>query len=516
MNGQLVWTPRGAQSGLFCALVVGFSLWVCPQGSSAEEAGKFFVNLPSKEGALFVMTNSTNLDRGNEIVRYNRFSDGSLQYVGSWATGGLGGGPAPTSQVFGVPIPATADGLGSQDGLILVEKDGQRRLFAVNAGDNTITCFQVTENGLNDRHVVASGGVYPASLAYRDTDDLLYVVNAGNLGSIQGFHALDCHMQPLPGSHFSLAGLTADPPFPIPAPNEVLTTPADLGFTQDGNQLVLAIKGGPASIPADGGLPEGAVLVFAVAEDGTIEGAPTVTPGSNADGTAGPFSFRFAHNGTMILNQANSGTVGSYHVLPSGELERVDNVPISALGDAVDDDNPLRFLGFNCWIAVHNDIAYPMTFGAIPATSGGRADGPGVISALRVGHDGSLSLLPFSALGSEGIVAVLPQDNPSDFPDDPLATLFGNHGIDLTIVVGSTQTFLYTVEPRVGQIGIWAVNADGTLAERGRVGGLAEGADPFEGTNPGINLFLERCFHQPEDDRSPECALGSAQGIVGF
>jgi hypothetical protein len=179
----------------------------------------------------------------------------------------------------------------------------------------------------------------------------------------------------------------------------------------------------------------------------------------------------------------------------------------------LDDESVLAFGGFNCWIVIHNGIAYVMTFGDIPATSLGLPDGPGVISAVTMGDDGTLDLLDTGpGAPAPGVVAVLPQDD----RDDPDARVVGNHGIDLTVVENGDSAFLYAVEPRIGEIGAWEVNDDGTLTFlENASGGLIPGADPFAGTNPGINDFLDRCFLQDEP-RSPECAQGSAQGIAGF
>ena len=58
-------------------------------------------------GAVFVMTNSTDRVRGNEVVMYARDRDGTLTLVGYFPTGHLdrneprlGAGPAPTSRLF--------------------------------------------------------------------------------------------------------------------------------------------------------------------------------------------------------------------------------------------------------------------------------------------------------------------------------------------------------------------------------------------------------------------------------
>jgi hypothetical protein len=467
-------------------------------------------------GTVFTMTNETDPALGNQVVAFHRLDDGTLSVAGFFPTGDLGSGPAPTSTVFGVPVPANADGLGSQGSLLLTEPDdGPRRLFAVNAGSDSISCFQVETDDsgatLGAPTTVSSRGVFPVSLAFRQPDSgrgVLYVLNAGNNGNVAGFRVSDdCDLDPIRGGRRSLTGLINDPPFNDPEPNEVLTTPADIGFTPDGSKLIVAIKGGPDG--AGGGF-EGGIVVFDVRDSGTLAaGAPTVTEFSAATGTAGPFSFDFDDNGVMVLNHANSFTVASYRVEDSGALTQLDGpLPISNLLDG----SVLAFGGFNCWIVIYNGIAYVMTFGDIPATSGGLPDGPGVISAVTIGADGSLDLLPTPGAPAPGVVAVLPQDD----RDDPDAREVGNHGIDLTVVEDGDRAFLYAVEPRIGEIGAWEINADGTLTPLGNVnGGLTPGLDPFAGTNPGINDFLERCYLQ-EEPRSPECAQGSAQGIVGF
>jgi hypothetical protein len=62
-------------------------------------------------GTVVTMTNSA--VGANQIVAYRRQEDGSLGLIYVVLTGGLGAEPAPTSTVFGAPVPATADGLGS-------------------------------------------------------------------------------------------------------------------------------------------------------------------------------------------------------------------------------------------------------------------------------------------------------------------------------------------------------------------------------------------------------------------
>ena len=334
------------------------------------------------------------------------------------------------------------------------------------------------------------------------------MLNSGGNGNVAGFEVSDdCDLEPIRGGRRSLRRLIDDPPFADPEPNEVLTTAADIGFTPDGSKLIVAIKGGP---DGQGGGFEGGIVVFGVRNSGALRaGAPTVTEFSTETATAGPFSFEFDDNGVMVLNHANSFTVASFRVENSGALTQLDDpLPISNLQDG----SVLAFGGFNCWIVIHNGIAYIMTFGDIPATSGGLPDGPGVISAVIIGADGSLDLLPTGPdAPAPGVVAVLPQDD----RNDPDARVVGNHGIDLSGEDGD-RAFLYAVEPRIGEIGAWEINDDGTLTPLGNVnGGLTRKARPLRRHQP-RHQRLSRALLLQQEPRSPECAQGSAQGIVGF
>src|SRR5689334_326824 len=90
--------------------------------------------------AVFVQTDNP---AGNTVVAYERAADGSLAPAGSYPTGGLGG----------VLSGSVVDHLASQGSLAL---DGDR-LYAVNAGSNTITGFTVVGDRLADRQVISSG-----------------------------------------------------------------------------------------------------------------------------------------------------------------------------------------------------------------------------------------------------------------------------------------------------------------------------------------------------------------------
>jgi hypothetical protein len=472
----------------------------------------------SKEGtrgALFVMTNSTDRARGNEIAMFNRAPNGDLSFVGYFPTGSLnvvapqfGSGPAPTAQIFKLAtkgvlplVVASADGLGSSNSLILSQDN--RCLFAVNAGSDTVTSFRVLANSLSRISVTSSRGVFPVSLT--EFENTLYVLNAGEEGSLAGFRVdINCALIPFDGE-VSLA----DPPIsnplsdpissPIPAPGEVLTTPAQASFTPDGKRLVLSIKGlaGAAFDPTTGALlslPNGRMVVFSVGANGQLS-APVVTPFSFANKTGGPFSFIFADAETVIVVHANSlpGTVASYTINPDNTLSLLSG-PL-ATGEFAP-----------CWLSSNGQFVYTASFGAPSGVleiggSPGQPDANGVLNGFRINADGTLARV--------GDVAGYP------YPD-PGPGHSGNHAIDVRVV----GHFLYFVQPRLGMVGRWTIAQDGTLVDLRNFGGLSPGLEPtpLPGFNPGITDFLTRCFLQDPDAESfsPECRLGSAQGIVGF
>ena len=96
-------------------------------------------------GAVYALTNSP---AGNAVLVYHRDADGSLTPAGAYPTDGAGGA-----------------GLSSQ-GAVVVSDDG-RLLFAVNAGSNSISSFQIRPDGLELASTTSSGGTTPVSVAFR-------------------------------------------------------------------------------------------------------------------------------------------------------------------------------------------------------------------------------------------------------------------------------------------------------------------------------------------------------------
>src|SRR5207249_4107999 len=131
----------------------------------------------------------TNQVAGNAVAVFNRAADGTLSAAGTIATGGTG----------------TGGSLGSQ-GAVALSDDG-RRLFAVNAGSNDVSVFDVGPTGLSlasqtasgaasGRASVASAGGTPFGFAFGHRNDVFvseatgsassYVLDAGNLSLVSG------------------------------------------------------------------------------------------------------------------------------------------------------------------------------------------------------------------------------------------------------------------------------------------------------------------------------------------
>jgi hypothetical protein len=437
------------------------------------------------EGAVFVMAGSTDPARGNEIAMYRRDRDGDLALLGYFPTGRIeagqpqfAAGPAPTTTVLGALVPATADGHGSDDSLMLSEDN--RCLFAVNAGSDSVSSFEVGRDRLRLVSVQDSRGglpaTFPVSLAVGD--GLVYVLNSGGDGSVVGFRSSrDCELSPLSSAAVSLAGITDT--FPSPAPGEVLTTPAHLSISPDGRRLAMTIKGGDAT---SGPLPNGRMVVIPVGQRGVLD-APVVTPFDFATQRGGPFGLIFTSSRTIVVTHGNSQTVGSYRINADNTLSLTSGpFPTSSFAP--------------CWLDRKDGFVIVASFGNIPAV-GTSPDGDGTLDVYRLNRDGTLAPI--------GVSVSFPSPGPGRS---------GNHAIDVRVV----DDFFYFVQPRTGQVGRVTVESNGDLTDMVHFGGFAEGVEPFVGLNPGINSFLDRCFLQGADseDRSPECRRGSPQGIVGF
>ena len=255
-------------------------------------------------GAVYTLTNAAS---GNEVLVYNRSSDGALAFQSSYATDGLGSGAS----------------LGSQSSVTLSHNN--HWLFAVNAGSNEISSFAVTESGLELADVIDSGGTLPVSLtSYKDW---LYVLNAGGSGNVSGFSVgQDGSLSALAGSTQPLSngGVGAAPAV------------AQIAFSSDGSTLVVTEKS--------------TNLIDTYAVENGWAGAPVLNPSA---GTT-PFGFAFDRHDHAIVSEAASGSVSSYKI-DGGELNVISPAVVNTQAAA-------------CWIAISNNGKYAYTTNAASGT----------------------------------------------------------------------------------------------------------------------------------------------------
>jgi 6-phosphogluconolactonase (cycloisomerase 2 family) len=339
---------------------------------------------------VFVMTDNTG---GNQVVAYDRLGDGRLKEAGTYDTGGNGG----------VLDGSAVDHTASQGALAYDAADGL--LFAVNAGSSTVSVFSVSGDQLTRTQVITSGGSFPVSIAVHD--GLVYVLNALDGGSVQGYTVDGDQLVPLTGSSRAL-GLN-----PAATP-QFTTTPGQVAFTPDGARLIVTTKANT-----------NAVDVFGVGTSGLLSATPVV----NVEAGTVPFAVTFDGEGNLVVAEAGTNALATYEINGDNTVTLLHRV---ATGQAA-----------TCWVARSGSFLYASNagsasesgfvsgaggaltlLGATPTDAGTvdaaatpdggflyvQAGGPGNVDGFRINGDGSLSpvgsvTVP-GAAGGEGIVAL--------------------------------------------------------------------------------------------------------------
>ena len=277
---------------------------------------------------VFVQTDNT---AGNHVVAYARAVDGTLSQAGSYATGGLGG-------ILGGSV---VDHTASQGSLTYDPRHGL--LYAVNAGSNTVSVFAVSGDRLALRQVLSSGGTFPVSVAVHGA--VVYVVNALNGGSLQGYRVLGRTLFRLPGSSRALGlSTTATPQF--------TNTPGQVAFTPDGGQLIVTTKANGNNID-----------VFRVGFAGYLSAAPVV----NSEPGTVPFAISFDRYGNLVIAEAGTNALATFALSGHGTLSLLDAV---GTGQAA-----------TCWVAPAGSFLFASNAGSANV-SGFTSSGSGQLSLL--------------------------------------------------------------------------------------------------------------------------------------
>ncbi|MBV9322655.1 MAG: hypothetical protein JO352_02575 [Chloroflexi bacterium] len=284
---------------------------------------------------VFVQGNDPN---GNSVLAYRRAPDGTLALAATYPTGGNGG------RIDG----AAVDPLASQ-GSLIYDADHEL-LIGVNAGSGSIYAFHVQGTVLEDREVLSSGGTLPVSLARHD--DVVYVLNAGGSGSVQGYRIDGNRLHPIGNSNRSL-GLTA-----VTGATAFLNTPGQVGFTPEGDQLIVTTKANGSHID-----------VFRVDPNGRLSDAPVV----NNSATPVPFGFVFDRLGRLVVGEASASDVSTYVVHDNGTL--------TSIASATDSQAAL------CWIDRVGQTYFVANAGS------------GSVSSFRLDAGGRPTLLATTSVG---------------------------------------------------------------------------------------------------------------------
>jgi 6-phosphogluconolactonase (cycloisomerase 2 family) len=256
------------------------------------------------EGGVFVSTNGLN---ANAVVAFARSADGSLEYTGTFATGGTGIGGA-------------ADPLASQFALALSRN--AKLLVVVNAGSNDVSSFAVDGGSLTLIDRASSGGVRPVSVAI--SNGVVYALNA--ISNTIGVIAIgnDGSLTPLPGQTKPLAAGA--------------NGAAEVRVNPNGDVLIVSER------------VSNRLESYEIGQNGSL-GNAVITP---AAGTT-PFGFDFATNGQVVVSEAASGSASSYDVKKNGALEVV-SAAAPTLQRAP------------CWLIVNNSGRFAYTANAGSAT----------------------------------------------------------------------------------------------------------------------------------------------------
>jgi 6-phosphogluconolactonase (cycloisomerase 2 family) len=316
--------------GLVTGAALGLAALVSPVAAGADGYGGGW-SPGGGERAVFVQTDNPS---GNQVVAYDRAPNGTLTWKHTYATGGLGG----------VLTGSAVDHLASQGSLTYDQRNNL--LYAVNAGSNTVSVFSVWGDQLSLRQVVNSGGSFPVSVAVHG--NLVYVVNAENGGTVQGYVAAYGHLAPLPGSSRAL-GLNAA------ATPQFTNTPGQVAFSPGGSQLIVTTKANGSDID-----------VFGVGSRGYLSPTPVV----NAEAGAVPFGVTFDRAGHLVVAESSSTTpaVATFTLNSNGTVTELALVPT---GKAA-----------TCWIASAGAFLYASNAGSAALSGYQENSGSGALTLL--------------------------------------------------------------------------------------------------------------------------------------
>jgi 6-phosphogluconolactonase len=267
--------------------------------SDPHERGSSMQQEPTNDmaSAVFVQTNAA----PNEVIAFRRADDGSLDRIGSVATGG-GGDGSPHLQSQG-SVTLTGDG---------------RHLLVTNAASDDLSVFSVASDGSIELRERVHTGATPRSVDERD--GLVIVLNTGE-PALMSFR------------------LDADGIAPVEDGDQALeashTDPAQVAFSPDGSMIALTERATDS------------IVTYQVTSDDSFGDSSTIA----SEGPT-PYGFAFTSGGTLIVTEAFGAQKGaaaaSSYAIGDGSLV----VRTSSLGNGRSEI---------CWAVVTPDDRFAFT-----------------------------------------------------------------------------------------------------------------------------------------------------------
>src|SRR5215217_7757422 len=227
------------------------------------------MNGTASAGAVYVQTNAA----PNEVIAFRRADDGSLDLIGSVATGGEGDGtPHLQSQ-----------------GSVTLTGDGQY-LLVTNAATDDLSVFSVAADSLKKMRERVHTGATPRSVA--EHDGLVVVLNTGEPG-IASFRLHADGIARMEGGDQALDASDADP--------------AQVTFSPDGSMVVITERGTDS------------IVTYELTAERTF-GASSEIPSEGPT----PYGIAFTSGGTLIVTEAfraeKGAAAASSYALEDGSL----------------------------------------------------------------------------------------------------------------------------------------------------------------------------------------------------
>src|SRR5918995_617168 len=247
-------------------------------------------NNDAASGAVYVQTNAA----PNEVIAFRRAGDGSLDRIGSVATGGEGtGSPHLTSQ-----------------GSVVLTRDG-RYLLVTNAASGDLSVFSVASDGSIELRDRVHTGATPRSVA--EHDGLVVVLNTGEPG-LASFRLSADGIEPAAGGEQAL---------------ESNADPAQVAFSPDGSvgngrsEICWAVVTPDDRFAFTTNFADGAVSRYAIGADGSLS-LEDATAGIAVDGMTGLRDEDISSDGRFLyVIDADGSRIYGWSVDAAGALERV-------------------------------------------------------------------------------------------------------------------------------------------------------------------------------------------------